>query len=351
MNDNASNPFGSTAVAARQSTALVSVEQQRAIAEVQAAMIIARANPRDPIKAMDLILQDCTRTTLAEASTYDYNRGGTNVLAPSIRLAETMARRWGNIECGVKEISRHGGYSECVSYAWDLETNFRDSKTFQVKHWRDTKKGGYAITEERDIYEVVANMGARRKRACILAVIPGEVADAAVAQCATTLATKAEVTPERIASLLEKFGAFDVTKEMIEKRIQRRVDAITPGLLVQLGRIYTSLSDGMSSVGDWFEAAIIPADGDKPATGAEALKKAATSVKEKTISTAEQKPEVEPGLTRVDVLAEFARITDMDRLAEYMDSLPKALKEDDMLAGKFKARRDELKDASGKAKK
>jgi hypothetical protein len=96
-------------------------------------------------------------------------------------------------------------------------------------------------------------MGARRKRACILAVIPGDVQEAAVRQCEVTLATKIKVTDELILSLVEKFSAFNVTKEMIEKRIQRRMDVITPGLVVNLGKIYNSLKDGMSIASEWFD--------------------------------------------------------------------------------------------------
>ena len=39
---------------------------------------------------------------------------------------------------------------------------------------------------------------------------------------------------------------------MIEKRIQRRLEAMTPALMVQLGKVYNSLKDGMSVVSDWF---------------------------------------------------------------------------------------------------
>src|SRR5271170_4495797 len=116
----ADNPFamGEVAAAARPN-GLVSVEQQRAIAEIQARLIIARANPRDPIRATDSILNDCTRPAHANAAVYQYARGGSDIRGPSIRLAEAMAQRWGNIASGIKEVSRHGEYSECVAYAWD----------------------------------------------------------------------------------------------------------------------------------------------------------------------------------------------------------------------------------------
>lgn len=255
------NPFASNGgqVATRPANALVQVEAQRAIAEVQARMMIARANPRNPVACVDALLQDCMRPSLAEHAVYQYARGGTDIEGPSIRLAEAIARRWGNIASGIKEVSRSAGYSECVAYAWDLETGYYDERQFQVRHWRDTKKGGYQINDERDIYELVANMGQRRKRAVLLSVIPGDVVEAAVHQCGVTLNAKADTSAEGMQKMVEAFKPFGVTREQIEKRIQRRIDAITPAQVVGLKKVYASLRDGMSVAGDWFEAAEQPA--------------------------------------------------------------------------------------------
>lgn len=247
------NPFASDVPATRPVGAIANAEQQRSIAEVQARMIIARSNPRDPIRCMDLILRDCTRATLAKGALYQYARGGSSISGPSIRLAEAIAQRWGNIASGIKEVSRSGGYSECVAYAWDLESGYYDERQFQVRHWRDTQKGGYAITEERDIYELIANMGQRRKRAVMLTVIPGDVVEAAVEQCEQTLKLSFEATPEYLTQMLASFAAFGVTKAQIEKRCQCHLEAIRPAQIVQLNKIYTSLNDGMSAATDWFE--------------------------------------------------------------------------------------------------
>jgi hypothetical protein len=201
---------------------------------------------------MDKILNACTRQSLAESALYTYFRGGTDITGPSIRLAEAIAQAWGNLDFGIRELEQKNGASTVEAYAWDMESNTRQTKIFQVKHWRSTKKGGYQLSDPRDIYEHIANNAARRLRACILGVIPGDVVEAAVNQCNLTLKTKADVTPERIANLLEKFSAFGVTKKQIEERIQRRIDAITPALMVSLGKIYNSLKDGMSAPADWF---------------------------------------------------------------------------------------------------
>jgi hypothetical protein len=85
------NPFtaGEISTNAGSSGGLVSVESQRAVAEVHARMMIARANPRDSVRCMDRILNDCTRPTLAKSAIYQYARGGTDIRGPSIRLAES----------------------------------------------------------------------------------------------------------------------------------------------------------------------------------------------------------------------------------------------------------------------
>ncbi|CAE6856758.1 hypothetical protein R75461_07752 [Paraburkholderia nemoris] len=260
MNDDVvtANPFD-TGEDHPVSGAVVAVEMQKGVAEVQAALVMARAYPRDPRRAMDRILQDCMRATLAEEATYQYSRGGTDISGPSIRLAETLAKRWGNMEAGVKELSRRDGVSECLAYAWDYETNYRDVRTFAVRHWRDTKTGGYLLKDERDIYEAIANNGARRKRACILALIDGDVIETAVRQCEIALAAKIEVTDELVAQMLERFGEYGVTKEAIERRIQRHMSALTPAMALSLKKIYNSLRDGMSAPSEWFEMGDTPA--------------------------------------------------------------------------------------------
>lgn len=233
--------------------ALHDTEGQRAIAEVQAAVVMAKRFRRDQKQAYDRIMLACQRPSLAESAIYDYVRGGTAITGPTIRLAEELARSWGNIQFGVRELEQRAGESTVEAYAWDIETNTRQTRTFQVPHRRYTKKGTYNLEDPRDIYEAVANNGARRLRACILGLIPGDIVGAAVAQCEETMQAKADTSPEAVKKLIEAFRVFGVTKEHLEKRLQRSLDAITPAQVVGMRKIYNSLKDGMSSAGDWFE--------------------------------------------------------------------------------------------------
>lgn len=253
MSNNTLNPFAAQTAATRHSTGgIVESQSQREIAEVQAMVVMAKQFPRNPIQAMDRILNACTRKTLAEGAVYSYPRGGQNVEGPSIRLAETIAQNWGNIDFGIREISQSNGESTVEAYAWDLETNTRQVKTFQVPHKRFTKSGTTTLTDPRDIYELVANNGARRLRACILGVIPGDVVEAAVRQCSVTLEANVDLSDEGIKKMIACFAPYGISAEAVQERYQCRLEALRPAQFLELRKIYTSLKDGMSKPSDWF---------------------------------------------------------------------------------------------------
>lgn len=272
---NQHNPFHSNAVAVRPtSNAIADASQQREIAEVQAAMVIAKRFPRNSIEATDRILQACTRPTLAQGALYSYTRGGSEVTGPSIRLAEAIAQAWGNVDFGIRELEQRDGASTVEAYAWDMETNTRQRKVFQVSHIRHTRNGSKKLEDPRDIYEMVANQGARRLRACILGVIPGDVIEAAVEQSEETLRASADTSPEAIKKLADAFAGIGVSQAQIEKRIQCRLEAIRPAQVVHLRKVYASVRDGMSGVGDWFDAIEAEAveEGETPKRGNAGLK-------------------------------------------------------------------------------
>lgn len=235
---------------------MIDTESQRAIQEVQAAMVIAKRFPRDEKQSLDRILNSCSRVSLAEQALYSYSRGGTDITGPSIRLAESIAQQWGNLQYGIRELEQSNGSSTVEAFAWDIETNTRQVKVFQVAHERHTRQGIKALTDPRDIYETVANNGARRLRACILGIIPGDIIEEAVRQCDLTLSASADTSTEAQKKIVESFAKYSVTKDQIEKRIQRRMDAITPAQVVSLKKIYASLRDGMSTAADWFEVLV-----------------------------------------------------------------------------------------------
>lgn len=230
------------------------IEQSRAVAEAQAAMVVAKMNQRNEIKAYDRIIHACKRKSLAERATYAYKRGGQLVTGPSIRLAEVLARNWGNLTFGLRELDRKNGSSEMEAYAWDLETNTRVSRSFTVKHIRERKQGNVNLDSERDIYELTANMGQRRVRACILELIPGDIVEAAEEQCKKTLeAGDGQPMEDRIRKMVAAFSEQGVTQEMIENFLGHKVEAMVPQQLVRLTEIYRSIRDGIGTREDFFK--------------------------------------------------------------------------------------------------
>ena len=221
--------------------------------EVQGAIFMAKQFPRDEYAAIGRIERMCERSSLAEQATYSYPRGGKQVTGPSIRLAEAIAQAWGNIDCGVIELENKNGASELMAYAWDLETNTRVTKMFKVKHVRDTKKGSSALTDSRDIYEATANFGARRLRACILSVIPGDVVERAVEVCKETVTNK-DKTPiaDRIKKLEKAFKELSINRDQLEEYAQRNLNEFGRDEIFALQGVYKAIRDGQAKAEDYF---------------------------------------------------------------------------------------------------
>lgn len=233
----------------------VAIEQSRAIAEAQGKLIIAKRFPRDEVQAYNKVAQACQRKGIAEKAFYSYSRGSSVVNGPTIRFAEELARCWGNIDYGIKELSQDDGKSEMQAYAWDLETNAQSVQNFTNPHIREVNKKAVKLTSQRDIYEINANMGARRLRSRILAILPSDLVDMAVAECRKTLAgNNDEPLIDRVKKMVVAFAKVGVTQEQIEKRLKKKVEQMTADDFVDFTGIYNAIKGGESKIAEWFEA-------------------------------------------------------------------------------------------------
>lgn len=238
-----------------QKSVTTEMAMSRQAQEVQGQIVMAKKFPRDVIAARNRILTACQRTKLAEKAEYEYKRGDSKVTGPSIRLAEAMAQNWGNMDFGFIELEQRNGESKVMAYAWDLETNTRQTKIFSVPHIRETKKGNYPLTGSRDIYELVANQAARRVRACILGIIPGDIVEEAVEQCHKTL-LDGEDKPliDLVQGVVRTFeNEYAVPQESLEKYIGCKAEAFSMNDLIRLKKVYNSIKDGMASREEVFE--------------------------------------------------------------------------------------------------
>ena len=223
--------------------------------EVQAAVFMAKSFPRNEDEARARILRACKRPGLAGKAMYSYPKGGQKISGPSVRLMEAIAQSWGNIQSGVVELEQREGESTCMAYCWDIETNTRECKIFTVKHAIQTKQGQKVLTDPREIYELVANQGARRKRACILNVIPGDIVDEAIEECNKTLSGgNKKPLIDRLRALTDLFQAhYSVPIASIEKYFGYPLNVFTEMDGAELQGIYTALRDGAAKREDYFQ--------------------------------------------------------------------------------------------------
>lgn len=232
------------------------IEQSRAVAEVQAAVVIAQERPRDVAGALAALEESCRQLPLAEVAWFRYSRAGSQISGESIHLAREVARCWGNLQYGISELGRDdgAGVSEMRSYAWDLQTNTMNAQNFIVPHARDTKQGRKAIVDLRDVYENNANMGARRVREAIFAVVPRWFVDRAKDVCRQTLERGDSDKPlgQRISEAIAGFDGQHISRVQLETKLGRKSGQWTPGDLAALTVIYKSLQRGEATAADEF---------------------------------------------------------------------------------------------------
>jgi hypothetical protein len=277
-NGTALEPLHRPAAPQRASQA-TAIEQSRAIAQVQAMVIVAQQCPRSVNAAIEAMEEACRQPELAARAFFRFPRSGETVSGPSVHLARELARCWGNIEHGVTELRRDdlAAESEMQAFAWDLQTNTRSASIFIVPHKRDTKKGVRDLTDMRDIYENNANNGARRLREAVFSVLPVWYRERAMALCTETLEDGGgKPLAQRIADAVRAFERHRVSPARLAAKFGHgSVDELTASDVAQLGVIYESLKQGTVTVDDEFPAEtdrITPADiaGPKDASPAQA---------------------------------------------------------------------------------
>lgn len=223
------------------------VEQSRAVAEVQAAIVVAQQVPRDINSAISEMRQSCQQMFLAERAFFRYSRGSGNITGASVHLARELARCWGNIQYGLVEMRRDDDYaqSEMQAFAWDVEKNSRNSSTFIVPHKRDQKGGPKQLTDMRDIYENNANNGARRVREAIFAILPPWFVEEAKQICTKTLADGGgKPLPQRVADAIRAFEGIGVVQDRIETKLGRPSGKWTEHDVAQLLVAFQSIQRG-----------------------------------------------------------------------------------------------------------
>lgn len=227
----------------------IEVESQRAIAETQAQIMIAKRFPRVMASCINEMLETCKSTEFAQAAFYSVpNRGS----GPSIRFAEEAARCYGNFEYGHIELSRGEGKSEVEVYAWDKERNNRSRRQITVLHVVDTKNGPRKLHDQADIDNRIANVASKMVRGRIMALMPKHMVAMAVAACKLTLAggNEAPLT-DRIAACKAAFGKMGVTADRLKAYLGHAVEECSADDLADLMGVRNAIKEG-AALTDFF---------------------------------------------------------------------------------------------------
>ncbi|EHF0215302.1 hypothetical protein IFY47_003358 [Salmonella enterica] len=259
----------------------VTIEAQRAITEAQSKIQLAKMFPRNETDAFNKLLFSCSHPGFAEEAFYSLPRGNQNISGPSIRLAEEIARLYGNFTYGHRELSRSNGKSEVEVFAWDVENNNYTSRQITVVHVQDTKSGSYALRSQADIDTRIANIASKQLRGRILSLIPKWMLSEAVAKCRETLAGGQDTAQReaRVEALVARFASKGVNKVALEKYLGHPLKLITNDEMADLFGVYTAIKEG-SAINEFF------IDDEPKNPMAEKLEKAVTGNQEQPKKTA-----------------------------------------------------------------
>lgn len=238
------------------------VEQSRAVAEVQAAIYVARQFPREIGRARNTMQAACQSMALAGKAFYRFPRAGGAVEGSTIHLAKALAQSFGNLQYGVTELRRDDDYrqSEMQAWAWDVENNTRHVLTFIVPHARFAKGKVEALIDLRDIYENNANNGARRLREAIFATLPDWFIEEAEDLCRQTLDKgDGKPLPDRIEGAVQVFAGLGITADRLEQKLGRKRDQWTGPDIAQLLITHKSIQRREIAIEDEFPQARITA--------------------------------------------------------------------------------------------
>lgn len=233
------------------------IEQTRAVAEVAAAVRVARDFPRDMDRVMSEVVDLCGRLPVAERAFYTVPNRGSGM---SVHIARELGRIYSNVDYGVRELRRDdiAGESEMQAWAWDQEQNVRSSRSFIQPHQRMKAGKRQALTDLNDIYLANQNTAARAVRECLFTILPGSLLTEAERLLRATLEHgEGKPMAQRRSEAITAFDSLKITEKQLVSHLGAAVKDWAPADLAELARIYTSVTvDGIPVV-DFFPEPVV----------------------------------------------------------------------------------------------
>ncbi len=333
MNDDARNPFGSTAVAERHTAALPARGGETASAAVAAqarAMIESRyvmaiRNPRNLDQVRQDLLKECSRPSFAHNKSALYVKPiGKGVEGLGIRFVEVALRCYRNVlseSVMVYADEEREIHRVCVT---DLENNCTWPMDITVNRTVERSKpsddGSYISVRKnsfgRAVYTVPATddellnkrqaLISKAMRTAGLRVIPGDLQDEAEALIRKIRLDAASADPDaEKRKITDAFTGLGVRADDLQDYLGHSIDGCTPAELVELRGLYGALKDGEATwltVMDNKRSIAAASVGNPTASGAKTGSSALAAAAKKTARTPLPKPATEveddPDLTQ-----------------------------------------------------
>lgn len=306
-------------------------------AAVEARYLVAISRPRNPDNSRLRLLGRCKSPSFAEVAEYRKPvGGGKNATGASIRMMEEIARQWGNVDVQSQVTFDDTERRIIRVTATDLESNYAASVDVIIEKTverRSPRSGDevissrtnsqnitvYRIRADEDAFLVKQNAAiSKARRECIRAVVPGDLVEEALRECAD--ARRGEVKKDPAAArkrLADAFFSLGVMPSQLCEYVGiQSLEVITEAQLETLRVAYASIKEGETTWAELVEEKTPskPANGDKTeGKGAAGLKsalgvkKSAPAQKKFTFSKSVNGEIVDVEFTAAEALAAFDR--------------------------------------------
>jgi hypothetical protein len=201
-----------------------------AMATVELQMKMAMSFPRSRDRITVDLAMACQNPEFAEVALYTYPQGKTTISGPSIKLAEEMARHWGNLNSGYYIVMDAEDQRTVRAWAWDMEKNVRRESDVTFAKLIQRNFGGrtdWIVPDERGLQQLTAAKAATGVRNMILSLMPDQLKRDAVSWCRQTMKTKDAKDPDAFRKrMMLKFANLGINLQTLTDLIGKDVGTL-----------------------------------------------------------------------------------------------------------------------------
>lgn len=217
-------------------------------------LIWAAQRPRNHEVILERVLVACKRASFAQIAVWEKPISGKMTKGPGIRLAELIAKHYGNLETGFRIVPEKSNDKRTTVeiFCWDLETNYSHCPEIVIEHKFGGKNKGYE-TDVDAIYRIAGSQISRKLRDAIWKVVDADIKELAYERCLKTLSEVVDLKPI-IDRMLGSFAELGVKPEHLENYVGKKLVDFDQADVGQLRVVFDELQEGGMKVSDITEA-------------------------------------------------------------------------------------------------